>query len=226
MPLTPSLGSVAFATDALTGTVTDNTVYGDSNPDRSDVVTYISVYKLDKLGNTTAETVSSYDEQTAENYEFTISQDGWMQAWFVIIPNYDDAATYNRYDVVYEGGVVYRSKSAAPITAQTPPNTVLWEVISDPTGLIDNDGTSTESANLIFQIFDFVASPNTRIYAGNGVATASEECCTTCKRSEDVLDYELFYVLLDGMVSAGDRGRFAEAERHARKAQEEYANLQ
>lgn len=224
MPLSPVLSVKSYTADATSGTNQDDTVYGGANPARSAVVTYTKFYKLDRLGNATELTVASYDPETATEYTYTLPQDGWVQQWFVIIQDYAGGTTYNRYDVVYNDSdnKVYRSVSVAPFSGQAPPNLTYWEEITDPVALIENDGEANESANLIWTIFDFIATPNTRIYAGDAVDAASSDCCSDCERSEKVLDYEFFYVQLDGMVGAGQRSRFAAGEKMARKAQEEY----
>jgi hypothetical protein len=223
MPLTPLLGDVSYASDASAVTIENTTVYGGANPDRSEVATFVQFYKVDRTGDLTPMSQSPYDPTTDDIYTAALEQDGWIQVWFVNVENYNIATTYAQYDAVYYNGVVYRALQAS--TGQVPPDLTNWEVIEFPTELIENYEEADESGNLTFLIFDFIASAYSRVYAGNTAALAAIETATNRKRSEDVLDYEFFYTMLDGMVAAGDRNRFAEGERIARKIQDEYAKI-
>jgi hypothetical protein len=225
MPLNPLLAVSSYASDASAVTLEDTTVYGGANAARADVATYVTVYKVDRSGELTELDLAEYDEATDSEYTATLPEDGWVQAWFAIVPDYNSGTTYNQYDVAYSGGVTYRSIAATPFSNQAPPNATYWEVILEPTSLIENVDEDEESNNLVWTLYDFVVSENTRIYAANFAADAAIEIDSNAKRSEEVLDYEFFYTQLDAMVGAGDRERFAEAERIARRVADEYAKL-
>lgn len=218
---TLSLGEISYASDASAVTVENTTVY--TSPTRSDYAAYIKFYKVHRTGELTEMEQTSYDPETDDSYTAVLDQDGWVQAWFVNIPDYNNLTAYIQYDAVYYNGAVYRALQSS--TGNLPSDTDYWEVIESPTSLIDNDGETNESVNIYFLVYDFVASAYSRVYAGTAASTAAVETKHNAKRSEDVLSYEFFYTMLDGLVAAGDRQRYAEAERIARKIQDEYAKI-
>ncbi len=218
---TLSLGDISYASDASAVTLENTTVY--TSPARSDYAAYIKFYKIDRTGEDTEMEQPSYDVETDDTYTALLPEDGWVQVWYVHVPDYNAITAYVQYDVVYYSGVTYRALQSS--TGQTPAVGAYWEEIEAPTDLIENDGEANESGNLLFLIYDFTASAYSRVFAGNVAATAAVETQYNAKRGEDVLDYEWFYVMLDGLVGAGSRDRFAESERIARKIEEEYSKL-
>lgn len=221
MALTVDLDYTAEAIDGeiYQGTYTDNTVYGGANPARADVAVYLTSEKI--KADTTVDyevTIDSYNPESATTFTFDIETDGWYKAKYVIIPDYDNGTAYVQYDAVYSGGVVYRA--LAGTTGNAPPNASFWEVISTPTSLIDNDGGATESANIAFQIKQDIIYPFSKTCYGDKTAEAALDCCSTCDRTEKVLDYEYIGVLVDGMDVANQRGLYSKGEKIALKALE------
>lgn len=205
--------------DSFLGTYTDSTTYGGANPVRAGVAVYLTIEKI-KADTTTDYDVdvNSYNPETATDFTFPIEVDGWYKAKFVIIPDYDNAASYVQYDVVYSSGVVYRATQAT--SGNPPPNNSFWEVISEPTSLVDNDGSSTESQNLVFQIKQDIIYPFAKTCYGDKTSEAAIDCCSTCERSEKILAYEYIGVLVDGMDVANQRGQYSRGEKISLKAQE------
>jgi hypothetical protein len=221
MALTPTLAldSESIDGEEMLIVYDDVTSYGGANYDRNEVATYITTEKIN------ADTTSAYDvdiiaytPSSATTYSFNITEDGWYKSKFVIIPNYDNATAYVIYDAVYEAGAVYRALGST--TGNVPPNASYWEIISEPTSLVDNDGTATESANIAFELKSDIIYPFSKQAYGDATAEASLECCSTCDRPEKVLDYEYIGILVDGMDVKNQRSQYSSGEKIARKASE------
>ncbi len=204
------------------GTLTDSTTYGGANPARSAGAFYVSGEKLKSDGTLDEAIVfSSYDQEVDTTYTFTIPKDGWHQFYAVFIRDYDNGATYNQYDVVYQdsNNLVYRALSNG-ITGIAPPNVTYWEVISSPTALIDNVDTASESTSLEYQIYNRVLYPNAKTFAGTASAAAAINGCSDCERSEDVLVYEQAVINVDALNNYDARSQHALGEEIARASDE------
>lgn len=207
--------------DIFVGTITDSTTYGTGgNPARAAVAVYLTgtKVKVDSSADYTVDIVT-YDPTTASSFAFDIDKDGWYQFYFVVVPDHDNAVTYDIYDAVFYNAVVYRAIQDG-FSGQLPTNTSFWEVISSPTSLIDNDGTATESGNLQFEIFDQIIYPYSKTKYGDASETAALDCCSDCERSEQVEMFELARVMCAGMDAANTRQLWAKGEKMARKMDE------
>lgn len=221
MALTPTLSLIING--AITeGTLSDDTVYGAPNQLRADVAVYATLSKLAYNLSSTSVTITgdTSDPLTVTEWTWTYTTDGWYQARQVIIDEYNAATVYNRYDAVYYSGVVYRSTSAATHSDNTPPNASFWEVISDPVSLIDNVGAVNESTNISYKIYNEILYPKAQKKFGDAIAEAATDCCSDCKREDDVETYEFLGVMVDSMNLANTRSRFAEGEKIARKTEQ------
>jgi hypothetical protein len=213
----------AISGDDFLCTVTDATTYGGGNPARAAGALYITGEKINSDGTVYADLVfASYDPETWSTTTFTLTRDGWHKFRIVFIRDYDSGTTYNKYEAVYNDSdnTVYRSVSNAPFSNQAPPNATYWEVVSDPTSLIDNDGTATESPNLEFQLLQRVLYPNAKVLFGNKAEDAAIEGYGDSTRGEDVLTYEFVRLCVEAMNSMDQRGKQADGERVARKVDE------
>jgi hypothetical protein len=211
--------------DIFLGTITDATVYGGANPARADGALYITGEKMNADGTVeddiTFVTYSPSGVDAWTSVTFDIEKDGWHKFKIVFIRDFNIATNYAQYEAVYSGGVVYRATQAS--VGQAPPNASYWEVVSEPTSLLDNDGTATESPNLEFQLLQRVIYPNAKVLFGNKAEDAAIEGYGDSTRGEDVLTYEFVRLCVEAMNSLDQRGKQADGERVARRV-EEFAN--
>lgn len=212
--------------DIFLGTLTDGTTYGGANPARADGGLYVTGSKINADGSVDSAinfvTYSPTGVDAWTTVTFDIEKDGWHQFKIVFIRDFSASVDYTQYEAVLHGGVVYRATQASgPGTSvQTPPNSSYWEVISDPTSLMDNDGTSTESPNLEFQLLQRVIYPNAKVAYGNAAEDAAIEGYGDSTRGEDVLTYEFIRLCVEAMNSLDQRGKQADGERVARRVEE------
>ena len=220
MALTFAYTSESIDGDEFRCTLTDETTYGSGGvPARNTGSVYVTVEKIKQ--DTTSDydvTLESYTATTATTFSFNIEEDGWFQAYCIFIPTYNALTAYVQYDAVVYNDVVYRALQSS--TGQTPAAGAYWEVISEPTSLIDNDGTASESANIHFEIFNVIIYPFAKTLFGTRAYEAALECCADCERSEDVQRYEQIGVIVDAINTCNLRDRFATGEKLARKAAE------
>ncbi len=213
--------------DSFTGTITDQTVYGGANPLRAAGAVYVSGKKLKKDGTLDAAiSFTSYDQEVATTFTFTIPKDGWHQFYGVFIRDYDNSKTYAQYEAAYQDtdNITYRAIFPSPFSGVAPPNTTYWEAVSSPVLLVDNVGTPTASPNLEYQIYNRIIYPDAKTFAGTKTAEAAVNGCSGCERSEDVLVYEQAQVNVDALNNYDFRGQHALGEELARANDELIAN--
>jgi hypothetical protein len=207
--------------DIYTGTITDETVYGGANAARVDVVTYITGEKINQSGEVESDvTFATYDPTAATTYDFDVEKDGYYKFKFAIIPEYDNAVNYDQYDVVYSGGAVYQAYAETPSAGTATGNASYWEVIAEPTSLLDDVGTATESGNLVYKLYERIIYPFSKKGYGDSAEQAALQCCSDCERGEDVKTHEMLAVLIRGMNASDTRSKFIKGEKMARKSQE------
>ena len=218
MELSPDF-SVSLDTNRLGGTITDSTTYGGANPARADLLVFLSGFKLDASQDETALTVTGNDEDPATDtsWTFNITADGAFKFCWVAIPEYAGGTTYARYDAVYSGAVVYRSKSSGNV-GQSVSDTTYWEVISDPADLANNKGSATESLNITSTIYLRTLTPNGQYYFANYLSDEADP---------DTLDdslqkYNIWRWLLDAAAVADSRSEVEEGERICRIIESRY----
>lgn len=217
----PYLVVTAIQSDRTEAVLEDQSEWGEgSNPARADYAIYLKMYKVDKSGNrqSLTTTADTSDAEVNDGWTFSLTEDGHYQGDLALIPDYNNATAYVQYDAVYSGGVVYRALGAT--TGNAPPNATYWEVISDPTSLVANDGTATESANITSSVFNDILTPNTEYEFGNQTLDIAIEFGDTSSREEDVETYEYLGVLLDAMWIARTREEWVRGEKYARRAEQ------
>jgi hypothetical protein len=201
-----------------TSILTDETTYGGVNPARADGVTYISGEKINYDSSVDSEVeFVTYNPVTASTYTFTTYKDGWYKFLFCWIPNYDAGETYEQYDAVYYSGVVYRA-ILDNFSGQTPTNTSYWEVISEPTDLVGNLDTATESANIAVQLFQIIIYPFAKKLYGDKAEEYAINCCGTFKDLEEFNEYKQLGGIVAALQASNTRQRYASGERIARYA--------
>lgn len=218
MALSPALSIASILADRSQSTITDDTVFGTGgNPARSAVAVYLQMYKVDQFSVRTEvdTTPDNADAEVTAEWVFDLTVDGHYQGDYIIVPDYSGATAYVQYDVAYSGGVVYRALQST--TGNAPPNATYWEVISDPTTLVANDGTATESGNATVYVFNDILTPNTEYLFGNIAEDVALEFGNTSAREEDVETYEMVAVLLDGMWIAATRQEWSNGEKLCRR---------
>ncbi len=204
--------------DIFLGELTDEFVY--TSPARNTLNVYLTAAKINQSGAVESVVdINTYDPTTASTFTFDVEKDGYYRFKYAIIPDYDNAVDYAQYDVVYSGGVVYQA-FADPSTGTAPPNASFWTVVSDPTDLLDDVDTDEDPGNLLYQLYERILYPFTKVAYGDSSEEAALECCSNCERGEDVKTNEFFAVMIRGMNAADLRGKFIQGEKIARKAEE------
>lgn len=225
MALTLALEKTSISiTDEITYTnLTDSTSdYGlAGNAARNTLAVFLTAYKVDIDLVETALTVATYDPETATTFTITNSIDGHQRFKFCVIPRYSASTTYLQYDVVWNGTdeTWYRAKLNS-FSAIAPPNTTYWEVVSDPSTLIDNDGTSSESQNLQYQILETVLDIAARqCLGGKAIDESKDACMKDCVQTKQLSkDVDAIRSLVYWMQVADSRQLYTKGEKFARLA--------
>jgi hypothetical protein len=220
MPLSPDF-TVSIDSSRTTLTVTDATTYGGSNPARNVLLVYFKGFKMDSNNGETDLVLVGNNSNPATNSSWagTYLTDGWYKFYYAAIPALDITATYNKYDAVYSGAVVYRSKVAAN-TQDDPTNTTYWEVISDPAELANNEGETNESANITSFIYHRVLAANSQYAYGNFIA---DQCaCSDCDESETLKTYDILSLWIKGLEVADQRTENIKGEYIARRIESKF----
>lgn len=211
--------SVAIDSSRTTITLTDDTVYGGSNPARNALAVYLNAYKMNYDNEATTLTVTSDDSSPLTDSEWSYSYDngdGWYKHYYVAIPFYNSGTSYSQYDAVYSSGVVYRSLVNSNV-GNSVSNTNYWEVISDPASLANNKDQSNESQNINSLVYQRVFTSNSQYAYGNLIR---EQCaCTDCDEDELLQSYAIFSILVNGAVTCDERTEVLSGELICRKIQ-------
>lgn len=199
-------------------TLSDATVYGTGgNPARADGALYLTLEKINYDSSVDyAIDITTYTPETVEDFIFTTTKDGWVQGKYCFIPDFNIATAYVQYDAVYSGGVVYRATQAS--TGQTPPNSSYWEIISTPTDLVDNDGSSTESANIAILVYNLIIYPYAKKLFGDVSEDYAIKCCGSWKDVEEFNTFKQMGAITAGLQGCNTRSRWASGERISRYA--------
>lgn len=215
--------SIAITTDRATATITDSTVFGGSNPNRSAVRVFLSGNKQ-TVDNTVdyalTLTPNNTDPAVVSSWSWPYQDtDGWINFFYVIIKAaYAGGTSYNIYDAVYDSGtnLVYRSKANSNV-GHSLSDTTWWELITDPSTLAANKGETNESLNIESTIYQRVLSYSAQYNYGNFISDASSECCGDCAESEAVTEYKLLSLLVNGLITADERTELPQGETIARR---------
>lgn len=214
--------SVAIDADRTTLSVTDATSYVD--PLRADVAVYFAAAKTDADNEETSITTTGDigDPETDSSWSFQYTSDGWYKMRWIAVPNYDVSESYSRYDAVYSGGSVYRSKTNANV-GQSVADTNYWEEVSDPTTLCDNKGTSTESQNCDTTIYERVFTANAQY--GYAKLIADNSAWTEADDEGTVVNYDLFSLWLNGAIVCDERAYGLQGEVITRRIESKFGHL-
>lgn len=222
MALVADLEKTAVSADGTLTTWTDNTVYGGANPDRNAVAVYFTVYKVDEDLEETAVTVQSFDPETASTFVSTNGVDGRYKAYFIIVDYYAGGTTYERYDLAYDaaGNTFYEYINSTPAAGIDVSNAAYWSAIADPTSVIQNVGTASESGNVVYQVVETILYYATsKCYSVATIEDAKNSCgngdCDDCGCG----DLQKIDSLLQGMRIADAYQLYTEGERLARQAE-------
>jgi hypothetical protein len=228
--LSPDL-TLAISTDRESTTITDETVFGTGgNPARADVRVYLKGYKMVLTASTNSSLTTSYtaltttgdtdDPATDASWLVTYTEDGSYKYNYVIVEEeYDVATTYARYDAVYSGDVVYRSKTNSNV-GQSLSNTTYWEVIESPADLAANKGTSTESTNVTSTVYLRVLAADGQYYYANYI---SDQCaCVDCDEQQFFTKATGWMLLLDRIAIADSRSEIVDGESAALRMMSNY----
>jgi hypothetical protein len=217
--------SLAIASTRTSATLSDDTVYGTGgNPARNTLAVYAKAYKVSYTNESTALTTTGDDSdpETDSSWVITLSdEDGYNKVNFAIIPFYNIATTYARYDAVYDEvtAKVYRSLQNAN-TGNSVVNTTWFEEITSPADLAANKDTSTESGNITSVVYQRVLSPNSQYEFANQL---SAQCaCSDCDEDESLQQYNIFAQWLDAVAVADSRTEVLEGELLCRRIQSKF----
>lgn len=210
----------SITADRTSGVLVDETTY--SSPARSATGLFVKGQKMNSDATVDSTLTVSGDDSDAETdseFTFDIPKDGWFRFLIVSVPDFDNSATYNIYDAVFNptDNKVYRSKQNTN-TEDDLTNTTWWEEITDPATLASNEGEANESTNIDSLIYEPLLLPNGEYSFANVIAEASEEYLTSQNIPDDDLEsYSLLAVLVDGAYVHGDRTEMSQAERISRR---------
>ncbi len=223
MALTPLLTFTSVTADGSQSTLTDATVYGGANPDRNEVAIYLTAYKVDEDQVESALTVETFDPETATTFTVTNTIDGRYKYKFVIVDYWLVGTVYNQYDMVWSPteNAFYQYIFATPSSGQLVTNTTYYSPVTDPTTIIDDDGTAEESGNLIFQILEKIIDYATAAcYANIAILSAKENCADDCGCSSKLCKSKnRIRTLLSVMRISDTRQQYLQGERFAREAE-------
>jgi hypothetical protein len=209
--------SIQITADRETATLVDDSVFGT----RSDYLVFTKGLKTNASNDTTDISLSSDDPLTDASWEWDYADDGAYKFYYVAIPAYDEAETYETYDAVWVGDVVYRSLVDSN-TGQLVSDTNYFEVIDDPAELAANKGEDNESLNLDTTIYLRVLSYNGQYWFGNEI---SEQCeCSDCDDLETIFTYNDFARDLDAIAIYDSRSEILRGEVLCRKIESKYAS--
>lgn len=212
----------SIVSDRTQGVLLDGTTY--SSPLRSGVAVFVKGQKMNfssVVESTLTTTGNNSNPETNTQYTFTIPKDGWFRFLIVSITDFDTAATYAIYQAVFQPstGKVYRSKQNTN-TTDTLTDTTWWEEITDPATLASNKGDVTESTNIDSLIYEPGVFPNSEYGFANQISLASDKILTNLSLpDQDLAQYSLLALLVDGEYVNADRSEMSLAERKARRLQ-------
>jgi hypothetical protein len=222
MPNSPAF-SIAISADRSVTTIADITSYTD--PVRSAVRVFLSLQKMtvDNVGTAVTLTPDDDDPELTASWQWDTQPDGWHKFYYVEIPAYAGGTTYGINDAVYHAttDVVYRSLQNGNV-GNALSDTAWWEEITDPASLAANEGELNESSNIVSQIYQRNLSFNSQYaYA----LLVSENCeCTDCDDNQLIPDYNIFSLLLNGLIKADQWSEFIKGERIARTIEGRFIN--
>jgi hypothetical protein len=206
----------------MTVTRTDASTY---TPDaRTDFGIWVGVYKVDSLAAETLIYNTNPSPDTATSWSFPQEQDGYHKIYIAVADDYDAAATYANTDVVFFTDNLFYQANQAVGAGETPlTNPEKWDNITNDNfpSVISNevDGTTTISG-LTAAIEQKVLTFFTDRKMALATVEAAKDCCSNCKRPQEVEDYEFLAVLFDAMGVAEANLSFLEGEKLALKANE------
>lgn len=222
MALSPSL-TISIAADVASATITDTTVYGAPNADRADLRVFVKHYKVDTASIESALTLTSdtSDAQTDAVWTWTYDSDGYHKTYYVAIPEYSAATSYNIYDAVFDPAtdLVYRSKSSGNV-GQSLTDTNFYLPITDPASLAANYGEATESVNITSLVYTRVLTPLSQQAYGNLIGTNC--ACTDCDDDDIIPDYNIFSLWLNGAITADTRTEVLQGELICRRIESKF----
>lgn len=218
----PTITTINRVDDESTTVITDSTVYGGANPDRTEVAVYLLAYKVDEDLEETALTVQTYDQDSATTFTVENDTDGHQKFVMLIADDYDNAREYEQYEVAYRAAdeLLYRFTSATPATGQAPPNTDYWEVTTaeEIYEAIDTDEESTNVVvGIVQQVLTFSAGQCLTLLASRN---AKENCCGECKNPKLKEDVDSLWQLVYTATLASNIGEYTAGERMMRTAEQ------
>ena len=224
MALTPNLTRSAIIAPGTTSVWTDNTVYGGANPARASVALYFTAYKVDENLVESALVVPTFDPESVITFTSPNTIDGHYKYYFVIVNNWLVGTTYNKYDLVWNTtqNKFYEYVNSTPSAGNAVTNPLYFTEVSDPTSKIANVGTTSNPANLIYQVIDKVVSFNTGVCF---VKTAFKVCKDGCEEDcgcGGTKVNKLFVKIRNLYTNLGlneAQGKYLEGERNARLAE-------
>jgi hypothetical protein len=225
--------TLIFTIDSITADRTQGVLLDGStyiSPVRSGGAVFVKGQKIKSdatVESTLTVTGNNANPATDSSWTFSIPKDGWFRFLIIFVPNFNSSATYTIYESVFEPGTgkVYRSKQNGN-TQDTLTNTTWWEEITDPATLASNEGETNESDNIDSLIYEPGLFPNSEYSFAQQIGKASEEYLTSLNIPDDDLDqYSLLAVLIDGAYVKSDRSEMNQSDRIARRLESIFETL-
>jgi hypothetical protein len=228
MALTANLVRSSIVSPGIQSIWTDNTVYGGANPLRNAVALYLTAYKIDEDQVETALTVSSFDPETVTTFTTANTVDGWYRYYFVIVNYWAIGTIFNKYDLTYDptANVFYQYIKDTSSSGNSLTNSTYFTPISDPSSVLKNLNTSTQTNNIAYQVIDKVVSYASSIYYIKAASKHAIETCSTgdCGCSTKIGMYYHYIRDLFALLAINETtGKFLEGEKNARLL-EKYAD--
>ncbi len=223
MALSANLTITSVTADGSHTILTDSTIYGTPNVDRNQVAVYLTAYTVAESLIETPIVVASFDPETATTFTITNGLDGRYRFYFIIVNNWLVGTTYNQYDLVWETtqNKFYQYTNATPSSGHAVTDANYFTVVTDPTSIIRNVGTSTASGNIVYQILENIADYQTAKCYGNAITLAAKDNCSAeCDCSSKLgQSVKKIRTLLAVMRLSNTRQQYLVGERAARQAE-------
>lgn len=224
MALTADLVRQSIVSPGTSTNWDDDTVYGGANPDRNEVALYLTAYKVDEDLVESALEVDIFDPKTVTEFTVESTVDGWYKYYFIIIDDWLVGTSYNQYDVVWSPTeeAFYQYINATPSAGNVVTNLTYFEIVADPSALLQDIGTTEEPQNIVYQVINKVVSFATSICYAKAAAKHAKEACTGSSCGCDSKIGRLFHKIRDLFASLPlneGQGLYIQGEKNARLAE-------
>ncbi len=224
MTLTPNLVRSTITSPGTESDWTDETIYGGSGPDRNEVALWLTAYKMDENQVATALSVTTFDPETVVDFVTTNTIDGWYKYNLIIAPYWSNGTENVKYDIVWatDEQAFYQYINDTPSTGNYVTDTTYYSPITDPTTVIANVGTSSESLNIVYQVINKIVDFQTSICYLKATSKHAIESCNKGSCGCDTRLGKYYHIIRDLFANLPvneSTGLFIQGEQNARLAE-------